>query len=123
MVYLGYYFLKSIINFSKVIEGAYDKVYASAFSFIRNAVERYFTLFKYEAIEADLFPYYGRLRLFSDTVDQLVFAIKLGAFVGLVLAVILVLLNILLILFDYKKRVLNARMGIFDFNRKKIPIQ
>ena len=102
MIYLGYYSLKTIINFSKVIEDAYDKVYASAFSFIRNAVERYFSLFKYEAAESDLFPYYDQLQTFSSTVDQLVFAIKLGAFVGLTIGVILVFLNILLILFDYK---------------------
>lgn len=123
MVYLGYFALKTIINFSKIIEDAYDKVYASAYSFVRNAVQRYFTMFKYEPTEADLTPYYDKLSTFSNTVDQLVLAIKLGAYIGLTLAVILVFLNILLILFDYKKRVLLARKGIFEFKRHKIPIQ
>ena len=123
MVYLGYFALKSIINFSKIIEDAYDKVYASAYSFIRNAVQRYFSMFKYEPIESDLDPYRNQLNTFSNTVDQLVFAIKLGAFVGLTIAVILVFLNILLILFDYKRRVLQARKGIFEFKKHKIPLQ
>ena len=91
--YLGYNSLIAIKNISKVIGNSYDRVYESAYSFIRNAVERYFSLFKYDAAESDLNPYYGQLKTFSDTVDQLVFAIKLGAYVGLTIAVILVFLN------------------------------
>ena len=123
IVYLGYNWLNTIINLSKSIESSYDKVYASSFSFIRNAVERYFSIFKHEAVESDLNPYYDQLKTFSDTVDQLVIAIKIGLFIGLVISVTIVFLNVLLILFDYKKRVLQARIGIYEFKREEISIQ
>ena len=123
IVSLGFLSMVAVINLSKAIEHMYDKVYSSAFSFIRNAIERYFILFKYETSESDISSYYDQLQTFSNIVDQLIFAIKLGAIIGIIAAVISVFVNIFYILLDYKRRVLHARIGIFEFNRRKIEIQ
>jgi hypothetical protein len=59
----------------------------------------------------------------EKTVNDLVFAIQLGWFIGTTIAVIAVFLNIFWLLFDYRRRVLQARMGVFEFRREKIPLK
>ena len=123
MVYLGYETFRMIFSFTDFIHRGYSNVYDSVFSFLRNGIQRYFETFKIQAVENDLEAYYTRLGQVEVTLDQFIFAIKLGAIIGTCIAVIAVLFNILLILFDYKERILNARKGIFDFKKEKISIQ
>lgn len=90
---------------------------------MRNGLERYFAIFRHEATTTDLLPYFDQLTNVGNMVGQLVFAIELGALIGASIAVTAVFFNVIFILYDYKKRVLLARKGIFEFKRKKIAIQ
>lgn len=123
MAYLAYQTLTFILNFTNLVNDAYDQVYSSAFSFLRNGLERYFYIFKYECTTSDLDPYYNKLKDVGVTVDQLVLAIKIGALVGMIIATTAVVLNLFWLMFDYKTRMLDARKGIFNFPKDKITIQ
>jgi hypothetical protein len=122
MIYLGYQAFDFIINITEWIDDSYDMVFDSAFGFLRTGLKSYFDTYKIEPVTNDLNRYVIELNDVGVTLNELVFAIRLGAIVGTILAVIAVGLNILLILFDYKIRVLDARKGIFNFKREKIPL-
>lgn len=121
-MYLSYETIKFIISFTKFIDDAYDQVYASAYAFLRTGLERYFMMFKYEPSTSELNSYYSRLTSVGDTVNELVFAIKLGTIVGMTLATTAVLINVLWLLYDFRKRMMDARKGKFDFYKDKIAI-
>ena len=123
MIYFSYFVLESLLSTLQLLNDSFDQVYENSFNFIRNGVERYFDLFKYEPTSSDLDIYFSKLTLSSNNYDQLLFAMKIGAFVGLTLAVVIVFINIIIILYDYKQWVLDARKGIFRFNKENISIK
>ena len=82
MSYLGYETFKAIFGFTDFLSDGYDTVYQSAFSFMRNGLDRYFSVFKYDVTSNDLEPYYKKLSKVEVTVNDFIFAVKLGAIVG-----------------------------------------
>jgi len=76
-------------------------------------------MFKYDVTSTDLHPYYERLDSAQVIVNELILAIKIGASIGTSIAVLVVFINISWILYDFKQKVLNARKGIFDFDKSK----
>jgi hypothetical protein len=123
MVYLSYQAIQFILNLTNLVDDAYEQVYSSSFSFLRNGLERYFYIFKYECTTSDLDPYYERLKSAEVTVNQLVFAIKIGAILGMTTATIAVIVNLFWLMYDYKRRMLDARRGVFNFPKERIGIQ
>jgi hypothetical protein len=123
MTYLGIETFKFIFNFTGFIDDSYDQVHTSVFAFLRNGLDRYFNQFKIDPTTNDLDVYFSRLNTVETTLNELIFAIKLGAIIGACISVIAVMMNLLLILYDYKRRVLDARKGIFNFKRDKISLQ
>ncbi|CAI2379968.1 unnamed protein product [Moneuplotes crassus] len=122
MGYLGYVMFTVIFGITESIKGVYSNVYDSVFGFLRNGVERYFDTLKVQATTTGLYDYFDHLETTEHTLNNLIFAIKLGVIVGTTVAIITVFANLFLILFDYKKRVLDARKGNFKFRKDKIPI-
>ena len=123
MAYLGYRTFEVIFNLTDFINDGYDKVYTSAYTFLRTGLEKYFGMFKYEPTKEDFGHYFTQLEEVGKSIDQLVFAIKLGAFIGLFLSILFVFSNFFWILYDYKRQVLLARKGILEFNKNKVPIR
>ena len=120
--YLTYETIKFVYNLTRYIDDAYDQVYKSAYAFLRVGLSSYFDLMHYEPTTRELGDYYGRLKEVNDIVDQLVLAIKIGAYVGITIAFIAVCLNAFWLIFDYKRRLLDARKGIYTFDKSKVPI-
>ena len=123
MTYLGYRTFMVIFDLTDLINDGYDKVYTSAFTFLRTGLEKYFGMFKYEPTKEDFGHYFTTLEEVGVVLNQLIFAVKLGAFIGLFISILFVFCNFFWILYDYKKRVLDARKGIIDFNINKVPIR
>ena len=123
IIYFSYFVFESLLGTLQLLNDSFDQVYENSFNFIRNGVERYFELFKYEATTKDLDLYFSKLISSSNNYDELLFAMELGALVGLTIAVIIVFVNMLSILYDYKKWVLDARIGVFRFRKDQISIK
>lgn len=123
MAYLGYKTLLFILNLSNFVDEGYDKVYTSAFQFIRTGLEKYFYMFKYEPTKDEFGHYFNQLDDVGKRIHEFSIAVKIGAIIGLVVAVLAILGNFLWILSDFKQRVLKARKGVYEFNRFKVPIE
>lgn len=59
-------------------------------------------------------PYTSKLSKIQIMVSDLVFAAQVAFFIGIVVAVVVVLLSLFNLVKDFKKRVLEARRGIFN---------
>ena len=90
---------------------------------MRTGLERYLTIFKYEPTKIDFFLYFDQLETVGNAISELVIAIKIGAYIALILSTVSVFANFVWMSYDYRKRVMDARIGIFGFNPKKIPIR
>ena len=82
MGYLSYETFRFILSLTGQIKGAYSNVYDSVFTFLRNGLQRYFDTFKIQATTDSLQVYFDRLGTVEITLDQLIFAIKLGVIIG-----------------------------------------
>ena len=120
--YLTYETIKFVYSLTKYIDDAYDQVYKSAYSFLRVGLNSYYDLMHYEPTSKDLDDYYDRLREVNEIVDELVIAIEIGAYIGITIAFIAVCLNAFWLTFDYKRRFLDARKGIYKLDKSRIPI-
>jgi hypothetical protein len=123
MLYLGYKTISLIFNLADYIDDSYDRVYTSTYTFMRTGLEGYFTIFKYEPTQNDFFPYFDQLETVGNAISELVIAIKIGAYIALILSTVSVFANFVWMSYDYRKRVMDARIGIFGFNPNKIPIR
>jgi hypothetical protein len=123
MAYLSYKTILVILGITDFIDDGYDKVYNSSYIFLKTGLEKYFSLFKYEPTKDDFGPYFDHLHGVGTKIHHLVFAIKMGASFGMTIAIIAVFANIIWLLCDYKKRVLDARTGKIEFNVNKVPIR
>jgi hypothetical protein len=71
-------------NVSDIAHSQYDKVYESSNTYIRNGLDRYYSLFKHDSSMDDLSPYYDQLERVGSRINYLVIAIQIGVIIGVV---------------------------------------
>ena len=91
--------------------------------FLRNGMDGYFAHLKYEPTTADLQPYFNHLENIEKKLDGFIFAFNLGFFLGITTAILAVCINLFVILLDFKQKVLQARKGVFEFDRSAVSLK
>lgn len=86
MGYIGYKTIEFIVKISDFIDDGYEKVYTSAYTFIRTGLTRYFVLFKYEPSREEFGYYFDKLDDISNKVQAFCLALKIGVGIGFALA-------------------------------------
>ena len=97
-------------------------VFESIYGFIRIGVKNIYSWVKIDVANGSLSPFIATSHTIEDFLKQLSLAFYIGSIIGAVVATLIMVCSILTLFYDYKKRVLQARVGYWPYPIKRFSL-
>lgn len=92
------------------------------FAFVRVGVKNIYTWVKLDAENPNITPFISTSNTIEDFLNKLSMAFFIGSILATVIGTLVMLSSIFTLFYDFKKRVLLARQGIWPYPRKRFSI-
>lgn len=121
-VFIAVNLLLFIVRIRNSINSLKRNVIETIFKFVRVGVKSIYTWVKLDVADSNINPFISTSHTIEDFLDKASFAFYIGSIIATVLGTILMLCSIFTLFYDYKKRVLQARIGVWPYPKERFSI-
>ena len=120
--FIAYNIIVFLFNLNSSITDLKRNVIYTVYAFIRNAVSTLYGWLKLDAQNVNITPFIEQVNKLADFLNDVSVALTIGFSMATVIASALILASCANLLFDYKRCILNARLGIWKYPRRRFSI-
>ena len=104
------------------IQSLKRNVVETIFAFVRVGVKNIYTWVKLDVLNPNISPFLSTSSTIEDFLNKLSLAFLIGSVLATIIGTLMMFSSILTLFYDFKKRVLQARVGIWPYPRKRFAL-